>query len=560
MVAVRRVLASEVGGRVKLMLAGILVLLIGVSALNVVNSYVGRDLMTAIEEGHTGLFVSKALVWAGVFAVSTVVAVIARFIEERLGLLWREWLTRTLVGHYLTGGQYLALKQHPYFGNPDQRIADDARNFTTTTLSFGLMLLNAFFGIVGFSGVLWSISPALMLVAIGYAAFGSLATIALGRPLVRLNYDQSDREASFRAELVHVGENAESVALLQMEGRAKERLRKRIDAMIENTKRIVSVHRSVGFFTTGYNYGIQLLPPLIVGPLFMSGKVQFGVITQSAIAFTNLLGAFSLIVNQFASISSYGAVLVRLGSFSAALEPKNRASQSLRMTQADIERIGFEDLTLYSPSNEECLISELNWSIEPGTRVLVTGTDEARRALFRAIALNSVFDTSRGRIVYPGSQRVLFLPERPYAPPATLRELLVRAGRERELSDERIETTLLELGLEPALKRIGGLDTERDFSHLLSLGEQQLLAVARVVLARPAFVVLHNPATTLAPEQLALVLTRLAAASITYVVLGGIDVPHSSYDAVLQLQAGGSWEVLRPRLLAQARSASASAS
>ncbi len=558
MVAVRRVLASEVGGRVKLMLAGILVLLIGVSALNVVNSYVGRDLMTAIEEGHTGLFVSKALVWSGVFGISTVVAVIARFIEERLGLLWREWLTRTLVGHYLTGGQYLALKQHPYFGNPDQRIADDARNFTTTTLSFGLMLLNAFFGIVGFSGVLWSISPALMLVAIGYAAFGSLATIALGRPLVRLNYDQSDREASFRSELVHVGENAESVALLQMEGRAKERLRKRIDAMIDNTKRIVSVHRSVGFFTTGYNYGIQLLPPLIVGPLFMSGKVQFGVITQSAIAFTNLLGAFSLIVNQFASISSYAAVLVRLGSFSAALEPKAQTSQSLRMTQADIERIGFEDLTLYSPTSEDCLISGLNWSIEPGTRVLVTGTDEARRALFRAIALNSVFDSSRGRIVYPGSQRVLFLPERPYAPPATLRELLVRAGRERELSDERIETTLVELGLEPTLRRIGGLDRERDLSHLLSLGEQQLLAVARVILARPAFVVLHNPATTLAPEQLALVLTRLAAASITYVVLGGTDVPHSSYDAVLQLQAGGSWEVLRPRLLAQARSASAS--
>ncbi|HET9959044.1 MAG TPA: hypothetical protein VFQ61_31350, partial [Polyangiaceae bacterium] len=185
LIAVKRVLASEVGGRVKLMLAAILVLLVGVSALNVVNSYVGRDLMTAIEQGHTAQFLSKAVLWASIFGVSTVVAVIARFIEERLGLLWREWLTRTLVGNYLTGGQYLALKEHPYFGNPDQRIADDARNFTTTTLSFGLMLLNAFFGIVGFSGVLWSISPALMLVAIGYAAFGSLATIALGRPLVR---------------------------------------------------------------------------------------------------------------------------------------------------------------------------------------------------------------------------------------------------------------------------------------------------------------------------------------------------------------------------------------
>lgn len=560
LMAVKSVLASEIGGKVRLLFAAILILLVAVSGLNVVSSYVGRDLMTAIEQGQTARFLSKAVLWASLFAVSTVVAVILRYVEERLALLWREWLTRTLVLRYLSDGRYLSMKENAVLGNPDQRIADDARAFTTTTLSFALMLLNALFGIIGFSGVLWSISPALMLVAIGYALFGSLATVALGRPLVALNYDQSDREASFRAELVHVGENAESLALLQLEGRAKERLRKRLEAMVDNTKRIVSIHRSVGFFTTGYNYGIQLLPPLIVGPLFMAGKVEFGVITQSAIAFTNLLGAFSLIVNQFASISSYAAVLVRLGSFSAALEPASRNAESVRTTQADLERLVFDELTLYSTSNEECLVQSLNWTIEPGARVLVTGTEEARRALFRAMALNPVFDTSRGRIVYPGSQRVLFLPERPYMPPATLRELVVRAGREREVADHEIERTLRDLGLGPALKRVGGLDVERDFTHVLSLGEQQLLAVARVILARPAFVVLHNPATTLAPEQLARVFARLSAASISYVMLGGLDVPQAVYDAVLEIHAGGTWQVkASPSFEAQERTLAPSA-
>jgi vitamin B12/bleomycin/antimicrobial peptide transport system ATP-binding/permease protein len=536
--AVRRVLSSEIGGKVRLLFAAILAVLVGINGLNVLNSYVGRDLVTAIERHQGAKFLEMALLWVGVFAALTGAAVVVRFIEERLALVWRDWLTRQLVGGYLDRGAYLRLKERADLGNPDQRITDDARAFTTTTLSFALMLLNALFGIVAFSGVLWSISPTLFLVAVGYAALGSLCTVVLGRPLVRLNYDQSDREASFRSELVHLGENAESVALLQLEGRLHGRLWRRIDALVANMKRIVAVNRSVGFFTTGYNYGIQLLPPLIVGPLFMQGKVDFGVITQSTMAFAQLLGAFSLIVNQFGSISAYAAVLVRLGTFSAALERPN--TPSLSPTKSDLyERLVYDDLTLYSETSDECLVAHLTLTVETGTRLLVTGTDEARRALFRATALGR--DALGGSIVYPGAQRMLFLPERPYVPPATLRELIVRTGHEQELNDDKIESVLRELGLAPALKRVGGLDVEGDYSHVLSLGEQQLLGVARVVLATPAFVVLHNPGTTLAPEQLELALTRLTDASITYLTLGGVDGPPGAYDAVLELHAGGAW-------------------
>jgi putative ATP-binding cassette transporter len=171
--------------------------------------------------------------------------------------------------------------------------------------------------------------------------------------------------------------------------------------------------------------------------------------------------------------------------------------------------------------------------------LLVTGTDEARRALFQATALGR--GVPEGRVLYPGEQRVLFLPERPYIPPATLRELLVRSGHDRDFSDQQIEALLAELGIGSAIKRVGGLDREGDFSHVLSLGEQQLLALARVVFARPAFVVLHNPATTLAPEQLELALARLERENITYLTLGGTDAPLDRYDAVLEIHAGGTW-------------------
>jgi vitamin B12/bleomycin/antimicrobial peptide transport system ATP-binding/permease protein len=545
--AVRAVVTSEIGGKFRLMFAGILLLLVGINGLNVTSSYVGRDLMTAIEQRSVSSFFSKALAYIGVFAALTSAAVLLRFIEERLGLLWRDWLTRRLVGRYLEGGAYLRLKEQGELGNPDQRIAEDARTFTSNTLSFVLMFLNAAFSIVAFSGVMWSISPVLFCVAVGYAALGSLCTIALGRPLVRLNYDQSDREASFRSELLHVGENAESVALLQLEGRLSTRLRHRLEALISNARRIVSVNRNLAFFTTGYQYGIQLVPALIVGPLFMHGKVEFGVITQSAMAFAHLLGAFSLIVTQFQPLSMYGAVLVRLGNFSSVVERPSMPAPAPKPDDegAGAESLVYDDLTLRSASSSELLVAHLTLKIPTGTRVLVTGTDEARRALFRATALRR--SASQSDFLGPASARILCLPERPYVPAGTLRELIVRTGHEHDFADQRIYAVLGELGLEPALKRLGGLDVASDFGQLLSLGEQQLLAVARVVLAAPAFVVFQSPDTTLAPEQLARAFAVLSEASITYLSFGGADAPPGAYDAVLELHAGGAWSIAHAR-------------
>jgi vitamin B12/bleomycin/antimicrobial peptide transport system ATP-binding/permease protein len=540
--ALQAVVSSEIGGKFRLMFGAILALLLGISGLNVLGSYVGRDLMTAIERRSGTRFVTEVTWYVVVFCALTIAGVVARFVEERLALLWREWLTRRLVKQYLADSVYLRLRERGELGNPDQRIAEDVRAFTATTLSFVLMFLNALFAIVTFSGVMWSISPLLFVVAVGYAALGSAFTMALGRPLVRLNYDQSDREASFRSELLHVGANAESVALLQLESRLAARLRRRIEALVANMRRIIAVNRNLSFFTTGYAYGIQLVPPLIVGPLFMRGKVEFGVVTQSAMAFATLLGAFSLIVTQIQQLSSYAAVVVRLGSLTAAVEGVGSPARPPSETVEGPEQVVFEDVSLRSRGGE-LLVSHLTLSIPTGTRLLVTGTDEARRALFRATALGR--DAPEGRVLRPGFERILFLPERPHVPPGTLRELLVRAGREHDVPEAQLLGVLRDLGLDSAVARVGGLEVEGDWGHSLSLGEQQLLGVARVLLAAPAFAVLHSPGSSLAPEQLARVLALLSAASITYLCFGGTSVGASDYDAVLELHAGGTWSVRR---------------
>ena len=199
---VRDFLTSEVRWRARGLLAILIAFALAVNGLNVVNSYVGRDFMTAIAHRDLTGFIQQAVLYIGVFAASTAVAVLYRFTEERLGLFWRVWLTQRITRRYLTDRTCLWLKESATVANPDQRIADDVRAFTTTTLSFTLMFLNGTLAILSFSGVLWTISPLLFGVAVGYAAIGTLTAIYLGRPLVGLNYRQSDQEANFRADLI----------------------------------------------------------------------------------------------------------------------------------------------------------------------------------------------------------------------------------------------------------------------------------------------------------------------------------------------------------------------
>jgi putative ATP-binding cassette transporter len=536
--AVRDVTRSEVGGRVKLLFAALLTLLLAINGLNVVNSYVGRDFMTAIEQRSMSGFLSLAVLYVGVFAVSTVTAVIYRFTEERLGLLWRHWMTRALVERYLQGATYYRLREHADIPNPDQRIADDVRTFTTTTLSLLLVWLNGTFTIVAFSGVMWSISPLLFAVAVGYAALGSVLTLVFGRPLLWLNYDQSDREASFRAELVHLRENAESVAFMRREGRIRERLLSRVGALVENLKHIIAVNRNLSFFTTGYNYLIQVIPILIVAPLFIRGQAEFGVISQSAMAFSHLIGAFSLVVTQFQQISSYAVVLARLGALGEGVERLETVGARIEIDESGAE-LEYQQLSLRSPHDGRLLVASLSARLAVGSRTLVSGDGEASLALFRATA--GLWDFGEGRIVRPPADEILLLTERPYLPPGTLRQALVRTGREQDLADARIHEVLHELGVDGVLEKVGGLDVERDWDEVLSLGEQQLLSFARLALAAPRYAVMDRPETVLGPETVARALDFLAGQGISVVTFSSEPALADRHDARMVLAAGGSW-------------------
>ena len=538
----RPLFTSEIRWRAIAWLTALLVLLLTVTGLNVVNNYVGGDFMTAISERNPARYREMAIRYLFVFAASTVVAVFAKFCEERLGILWRGWLTGHLIDKYLRNRAYHRLMGRSDIDNPDQRMTEDVKTFTTITLSFLLLLLNATITAVAFSRVLWLITPELLFVAVGYAFVGSLLTIFVGRKLVWLNNLQLKKEANFRYELIHVREYADSIAILRGEKKQKARLLGRLKELVDNFRSIVSVNRNLGFFTIGYNYLIQIIPVLIVAPRYIRGEVEFGVISQSMQAFAQIIGAFSLIVTQFAQISSFAAVVNRLGSIWEALEEAPPV-QALKIEIAhDEARVAYEDLTLRSPKGDKVLIERLNVEVPLGRRLLVLGPDGiGKTALVRATV--GIWESGEGRIIRPSPENILFIPQRPYTALGTLRDQFFDADYLGGDADERLISVLTQLAFGPILDRVGGLDVERDWGNILTVGEQQLLGIARLLIAQPRFAFLDRATNALSTARARHVYELLSHTSITYISIGDHPSLRDFHDNVMELADDGQWTI-----------------
>lgn len=302
------------------------VLLLGVNGLNFINSYVMRDFMTALEQGHANFYLF-GLALAAVFGLASIAEAFQFYTEQRLGLLWRQRLTDRLLHRYLGYRAQQHKGANPSIDNPDERISEDIKTFTTSSLSFLVLLLNSLLTLCLFLGVLWSITPWLVLTAVLYSAAGSLGTILLGRRLVPLNNNQLRKEADFRFALVRVREHGEHEEDHQ---ESADSLRDRFNQVVDNFRAIIAVTRNVGFFTREYNYLIQIIPALVVAPLYIHDpdKVPFGTIAQAAMAFSQVVGAFSLIVTKFQEVSTYAAVVNRLSAMWEATEESAAPAES----------------------------------------------------------------------------------------------------------------------------------------------------------------------------------------------------------------------------------------
>ncbi|TGL21819.1 ABC transporter ATP-binding protein/permease [Leptospira yanagawae] len=520
----------------------LILLVIGFNGFNVYNSFVGRDFISSIEQKNETAFYQNAILYGLVFLISAGIGSIYRFIEERLGILWREQLTWRLTESYLSEKTYHTILNQKGIENPDQRITDDVKTFTTTTLSFILLFLGGLFSAISFAGVLWTINPLLFLVAILYASLGTLATIFLGKELIQINYNQLDLEANYRSDLLHIKQHAESIALTHRELRMSVRLKSKLKKLVTNFKKLISVNLRLSLFTNSYNYFIQIIPMVLIVPSYMKGEIEFGVITQAGLAFTTLLNAFSLIVTQFQSISSFTAVVKRLQTLDTAMVFSEEKMKEISKTNYLSNEIKFENFSIYANDKSKFIIENLNVTIHTKERWLVTAIDETSKlSLFRALA--GIVNHQEGKLLKPNRDEIFFLPEQPYLPPGRLRNVIVPAFLGNTVSDSQVMKELKNHGLDTLVKRLGGLSALKEWDDELSLAEKFKISTIRIQYAKPKFLVIDRPTSSVGKFEISKFLKKFYSLGITTIVLAKGEETALEYDYHLNLDHLGKWNV-----------------
>lgn len=457
---------------------------ISINWLNVRMSYVGRDFMTALTLKDKDEFVRQLYWYLLAFAGATTLAVFYRYCEERLGLLWRRWLSVWMLGQYFSGRAYYRIGSYEGIDNPDQRVVEDVRTFAATTLSFLLIIFNSFMTLYAFMRILWGISIYLPLAAVAYAIFGLLATYILGRPLIGLNFEQLKKDADYRYKLINIRDNAEPIAFWHGEARELSRTRQRLKSALRNMLHIINWNRNLNFFTIGYNYLVTILPTVIVAPLYLSGKIEFGVVTQASFAFGHVLGALSIIVTNFGSLSTFAAVISRLGTFVEAVrqgEQENVCDVDSKKTVISVNEglpLRFERVTVVTPKRDQVILRDLN--LEVDRSLLITGQSGCGKSSVRTIA--GLWYAGEGTLQRPPLSQSLMLPQRPYMLIGTFRSQFEYPCRVRGLTDKQILNVIETVKLSNTLERVGGLNSIHDWSNMLSNGEQQRVAFARLIL------------------------------------------------------------------------------
>ena len=488
-----------------LLLAGAVALEFGAVAATVWVSDSQRSAVEALEGRDADAFAVAVGLFVGLSLLSVGVASFRIYLRQLLEIRWRRGLTGHFVARWIGEQAYGQSQLHGgEIDNPDQRIAEDVRDFVGSALGLSLSLLAALATLVSFGGLLWSLSsswvipfrgeahrmPGLLVwVAVAFSLLSMWVTHLVGRRLVPINYDRFRYEADFRYGLVRFRDHAEQVALAR--GEAVERLGAlaRFEHVFGVFLRLVRAELQLGILTGTLGRVSGLVPLVLAAPSYFDGLITLGLIVQTRVAYDQVSGALAWFVNAYREIARWRANVERLAGFLEVMDATaaDLARSEIRLETAEPPALRLRDLRLDAPGGRP-LLAGANAELRAGERVaLAGGPGSGKTTLFRSLA--GIWPFGAGGIERPARERMLFLSQRPYLPLGTLRAAVAYPRAEHSFDDARIREVLALVGLGRLADR---LDAISAWDQQLSAHEQQLLAIARALLQRPDWLLLDE--------------------------------------------------------------------
>lgn len=533
---------------------GALVFAFGTTLLAAAQSQLLRTFWNSLSSRDYPQFKRLMVMYVGAVVLGPIVISLFEWIKRRLALMWRAALTKYFVHGYLhKSTHYRLLTRGEPVDNPDQRIADDISAFTTKAVRFFCVGIVAICDLAVFSVLLYRVYPPLLLTLVVYTAVGTTAVTLVGRRLVPLNRQQLSREADFRYALIRVRESSESIAFYGGESAEKGQLGRRFEQVFGNALRLFGRSRDVEYLSATHRYWAQIIPISVIAPAYFGGTMPLGNVSLMFFSFNHVLAGFGLAIAEFAALAEFSAGVRRLRQLSRRMRQEaDDAYEGGRITReyGAVEGAGelrVVDVSLETPSvPPRTLVQEVSLHVKHGQRLLIVGTSGiGKSSLLRALA--GLWDAGTGHVEMPAREHTLFLPQRPFISIGSLRENVTYPGNGESIGDEEIETILATVNLKHVSERMGGLDASGEqLAKQLSLGEQQRLAFARVLVAKPRFLVGDEFTSALDLENERLLYQLLQESGITCISVGNRPSLLEFHDVVLHLQENGKWNIESP--------------